>query len=112
MRARGVNSASLHPSVGFPVLLALGLGLPAGAQDFVASARDFVHPHDVHDVQADAGEDPGAAPAEGDLVEGFRPVHGAHPAVVDRHDGDPHQEKHEGHQYPVGHVGLGRFGVT
>lgn len=71
-----------------------------------------MHPHDVHDVQADAGEDPSASAAEGDLVEGLRAVHRAHSAVVYRHDGDPHQEKYDCHQYPVSHVGLGGFGVT
>lgn len=71
-----------------------------------------MHPHDIHDVQADAGEDPSAAAAEGDPVEGLRAVHGAHSGVVYWHDSDPHQEKHSRHQYPVSHVRLGNFGVT
>lgn len=99
-------------SIGFPILLDLGFGLPTGAQDFDAATSDFMHPHDVHDVQTDAGEDPSAAATEGDFVEGIGAVHGAHPAVVYWHNGDPDQEKHDRHQYPISHVGLGDFGVT
>lgn len=105
------NAISLR-SIAFSILLDLWFGLPTGAQDFEAAASNFMHPHDVHDVQTDAGEDPSAAATEGDVVEGIGAVHGAHPAVVYWHNGDPDHEKHECHQYPISHVGLGDFGVT
>lgn len=99
-------------SICFSVLLALSFGFPAGLQDFIAAAKDFMHPHDVHDVQADAREYPSAPAAKRDPVEGFGAIHGAHPAVVNGHDGDAHQEKHRRHQHTVSHVGPGGFGVT
>lgn len=95
----------------FAVLLRLpGFALARRTQHFVAAARDLVHPHHVHDVQADAGADPGDSATPGHQVKGFRAVDGVHAAVVDRHDSDADHEKHRRHGDAVRHIwprGLG-----
>lgn len=82
-----------------------GLGAARRVQHSVAAAGDLVHPHDVHDVQADAGADPGHAAAPGHQVVGLGAVDSVHAAVVDRHDGDADQEEDHRHGDTVGHVG-------
>lgn len=64
-----------------------------------------MHPHDVHDVQADAGADPGHAAAPGHQVVGLGAVDRVHAAVVNWHDGDTDQEEDHRHGDAVGHVG-------
>lgn len=86
--------------------------MQAGPQDSVAAASDLVHPHDVHDVQTDAAEDPGTAAAERDAVVGVCAIDGVHAGVINRHDGDPYHEKDQRHQHTVGNVELGGFGVA
>lgn len=81
-------------------------------QHFVAAAGNLVHPHDVHDVQADTGADPGYAAAPGHQVEGLGAIDCIHAAVVDRHDGDADQEKDYGHGDAVRHVGPRGLGVS
>lgn len=84
----------------------------ARAQHLVTATRNLVHPHDVHDVQTEAGEDPGPTATKWDAVEGLGAVDGIHAAVVEWHDGDPHQEEDGCHQHPIGDVGPGGFRVT
>lgn len=87
--------------------------MPSGrAHDLVAAAGDLMHPHDVHDIQRDAGDDPGSAAFRRDAVKGFGAVHRPHAAVVEGHDGDANQEEDQGHCHPVSDVGLGGLGVT
>lgn len=52
-----------------------------------------MHPHNVHDVQADAGADPSYAAAPRHEVKGLRAIDCAHATVVDRHDSDADHEK-------------------
>lgn len=82
-----------------------GRALTPPLQHPVAPAGDLVHPHDVHEVQADAGADPGGAAAPGNPVESLRAVDGAHAAVVHGHDGNAHQEEDPRHGHAVDHVG-------
>lgn len=103
---------SLSSSLCLAVFLCSTLALSAGAQHFITSPGDLVHPHEVHDIQAYAGADPGTAATQGDPVEGVGAIDRVHAAVVERHDADPHQEEHHRHHHPVRHVGLGGFGVT
>lgn len=84
----------------------------AGAQDLIATASNLMHPHDVHDVQTDAGKDPCAAAAERHPIEGLRAVYSVHTAVVNRHDRDSHHEEHDRHEHAVGNVESGGFRVT
>lgn len=86
--------------------------MPAGAQNLIAAAGNLMHPHDVHDVQTDAGKDPSAAATERHPIEGLRAVDGVHTAVVNRHDCDAHHEKHSRHEHAVGNVESGGFRVT
>lgn len=71
-----------------------------------------MHPHNVHDVQADAGADPGHAAPPGHKVEGLGAIHHVHTDVVDRHDGDADKEKDCCHDNTVRHVGPGGFRIT
>lgn len=84
----------------------------AGAQNLIAAARDLMHPHDVHDVQTDAGKDPGTAATERHAIECLCAIYRVHTAVVNRHDCDAHHEKHSRHQHTVGNVEPGGFRVT
>lgn len=96
-----------------PVLLrSAGFPPPCRAQHLVAASGDLVHPHDVHDVQADAGADPGDAASPGHQVEGVGAVDWVHTTVVHWHDGDADKEKDHCHGDTIHHVGPGRFGVT
>lgn len=70
-----------------------------------------MHPHNVHDVQADAGADPGYSAAPGHQVKGFRAVDRVHATVVDRHDSDADHEKHRCHGDAVRHIGPRGLGV-
>ena len=70
-----------------------------------------MHPHNVHNVQADAGADPGYSATPGHQVKGLRAVDSAHAAVVDWHDSDADHEKHRCHGDAVCHVGPGGLGV-
>lgn len=104
--------SSFSRLIRFAVLLRLRCFAAAGGtQNFVAAARDLVHPHHVHDVQADAGADPGDAAPPGHQVKGFRAVDGEHATVVDRHDSDADQEKHRCHGDAVRHIGPRGLGV-
>lgn len=71
-----------------------------------------MHPHDIHDVQTDAGKDPGTAATEWHPIEGLRAVYRVHTAIVNRHDCDAHHEKHKCHEHAVGDVESGGFRVT
>lgn len=110
----GFRATSLFSRlIRFAVLLRLpGVALPRRTQNSVAAARDLVHPHNVHDVQADAGADPGYPATPRHQVEGFRAVDRIHATVVDRHDSDADHEKHHRHGDAVRHVGPRGLGVT
>lgn len=70
-----------------------------------------MHPHNVHDVQADAGADPGYSAAPGHQVKGFRAVDSVHATVVDWHDGDADHKKDRRHGDAIGHIGPRGLGV-
>lgn len=71
-----------------------------------------MHPHDVHDVQADTGADPGYTATPGHQVEGFSAIDRVHTTVVDWHDSDADHEKNDCHGNAICHVGPGGLGVT
>lgn len=71
-----------------------------------------MHPHNVHDVQADTGADPGYTASPGYQVEGLGPVDGVHATIVDGHDRDTDHEKNHCHGDPIHHVGSGGLGIT
>lgn len=71
-----------------------------------------MHPHDVHDVQADTGADPGYTATPGHLVEGLSAIDCVHADVVDWHDGDADHEKDYCHGNAIRHVGPGGLGIT
>lgn len=81
-------------------------------QHFVAATSDLMHPHDVHDVQADTGADPGYTATPGHQVEGFGAIDRIHTAVVDRHDSDANHEKDHCHGNAVRHVGSRGLRIT
>lgn len=104
---------SLIVSVDFWVLLLYHWFLgSAGAQNFQAPPKDLAHPHGVHDVEAEAAEDPGTASPRSESVEGLGAVHTVHLAVVDWNDRDPHQEKGKGHGYSINKAGVGKLVVA
>lgn len=112
MAAASLVGFHFRPLLTSPPLLRLavflrcdGLGVARRVQHSVAAAGDLVHPHDVHDVQADAGADPSHAATPGHQVVGLGAVDRVHAAVVDRHDGDADQEEDHRHGDAVGHVG-------
>lgn len=82
------------------------------AQHLVAAAADLMHPHDVHDVQADTGADPSHAATPGHKVEGLSAIDCIHTTVIDWHDGDADHEKDYCHGNAICHVGPRRLGIT
>lgn len=96
-----------------PILLRwASFTLACRAQHFVAAAGNLMHPHNVHDVQADTGADPGYTATPGHQVEGLSAVDCIHATVVDWHDSDADHEKDYCHGNPVCHVGPGGLGIT
>lgn len=71
-----------------------------------------MHPHNVHDVQADTGADPGYTATPGHKVEGLGAVDRIHTTVVDWHDGDSDHEKDYCHGNAICHVGPRGLGIT
>ncbi len=71
-----------------------------------------MHPHNVHDVQADTGADPGYTATPGHQVEGFSAVDRVHTTVVNWHDGNADHEKDYCHGNAIRHVWLGGLGIT
>lgn len=99
-------------SVQFPVLkTGPGLLLSEERDDSEAALRDFDHPHDVHHVQNNAGQHPGALDLQPEPRVGLGPQHGVDEGVEERHGGDPHREEHHGHEDAVDDVGLGKPGI-
>lgn len=97
----------------FPIFLqGLHFAFLCWAEHLVAAPRYFVHPHDVHNVQADTGADPGHTPAPRHQVEGRSAVHGVHPAVVHRDDSNADHEKHHSHSNTIRHVGSRGLGIS
>ena len=103
----------LVPLICLPILLRRA-GFPpvSRAQHPVAATGDLLHPHDVHDIQADAGADPSYAAPPRHKVEGLRAIDCVHATVVDGHDGDAYHEKHDCHDNAICHVGPRGLGVT
>lgn len=71
-----------------------------------------MHPHYVHNVQADAGADPGYTTTPWHQVEGLSAIDRIHATVVDWHDTDADEEKHHCHGNAICHVGPGGLGIT
>lgn len=109
----GAAGVFLSRLIRLAILLRLsGVALACWTQNFVAAARDLVHPHNVHDVQADAGADPGYTATPRHQVEGFRAIDGIHASVVDWHDSDADHEKHCCHGDAICHIGPRGLGIT
>lgn len=104
---------TLVPLIRFPVLLRCAGFAPAcWAQHLVAAAGNLMHPHNVHDVQADTGADPGYTATPGHQVEGLSAVDCTHTTVVDGHDGDADHEKDYCHCNAIRHVWPRGLGIT
>lgn len=84
----------------------------SGVQDLQAAPEDPVHPHEVHDVQTDAGDDPGTSGSRWESVERLGTNHATHLTVIQRDDHDPDQEERECHGYSVNQAWSGDLVVT
>lgn len=110
---RFLTTDTLVPLIRLSILLrCAGFALACRAQHPVAAAGDLMHPHNVHDVQADTGADPGYTTTPGHQVVGLGAVDHIHTTVVDRHDGDADHEKDYCHGDAIRHVGPRGLGIT
>lgn len=104
---------TLVPLIRLSILLrCAGFAPVCRTQHLVAAAGNLMHPHNVHDVQADTGADPSHAASPGHKVEGLSAIDCIHTTVVDWHDGDADHEKDYCHSNAICHVGPGGLGIT
>lgn len=108
-----LTTYALVPLIRLPILLrGAGFAPVCRTQHFVAAAGNLMHPHNVHDVQADAGADPGDTATPGHQVKSVSAIDRVHTTVVDWHDSDADHEKNECHGNAICHVGPGGLRIT
>lgn len=71
-----------------------------------------MHPHNIHDIETEATEDPGNARPCCESVKGLCAVHAVHLAVVDWNDCDPHEKEGGSHGYSISKAGFGKLVVA
>lgn len=80
---------TLVPLIHLPILVRRSnFALACCSQHLVAATCYFMHPHNVHDVQADTGADPGYPASPGQQVKGLGAIDSIHATVVDWHYGN------------------------
>lgn len=99
------------PLIRLPILVRCP-GIACRAQHLVAATSNLMHPHNVHDVQADTGADPGYTPTPGHQIEGLSAIDCIHTTVVDWHDSDADHEKDYCHGNTICYVGPGGLWIT
>lgn len=66
-------------------------------QRLEAPSKNLAHPHEVHDIQTEAANNPGNSGTQGHPADSLQAKHEVHAAIVDGHDHNPHQEERDCH---------------